>query len=86
MRFLALSLTFALGLSGLASAQNIYDGCGVDKECLGYEPDNPTENACLEAQVCERFFQCLVRHMFAFKVYVNAMPAVAPHMTNKSLN
>ena len=50
MRFLV--STVALCLIGLASAQNIYDGCGVDKECLGYEPDNPAENACLEAQVC----------------------------------
>ena len=56
MRFLVSALTFALCLSGLASAQNIYDGCGVDKECLGYEPDNPAENACLEAQVCSKFW------------------------------
>ena len=37
----------------LASAQSIYDGCGVDKECLGYEvPGVPDENVCLESQTC----------------------------------
>ena len=51
MRFLSSTLAFAFCFLGLSSAQNIYDGCGVDKECLGYEPDNPAENACLEAQV-----------------------------------
>ena len=45
------SLALTLCLLGLSSAQNIYEGCGVDKDCLGYEPDNPTENACLETQV-----------------------------------
>ena len=47
----SLALTLLCLCLGLSSAQNIYDGCGVDKDCLGYEPDNPTENACLETQV-----------------------------------
>ena len=46
-----LAITFAFGLLGLAAGQNIYEGCGVDKDCLGYAPENPTENACLEDQV-----------------------------------
>ena len=43
-----------ISLSPLTNAQSsIYDGCGVSKECLGYEiPGVPDENICLESQTC----------------------------------
>ena len=57
------SLALTLCLLGLSSAQNIYDGCGVDKDCLGYEPDNPTENACLETQVKQSFKVVYIKYI-----------------------
>ena len=54
MQFLVAVISFATVIllsAEAASAQNIYDGCGVDKQCLGYESANSAENDCLEAQV-----------------------------------
>jgi len=47
-----LLITVALLAAGhVASAQDIYEGCGVDKECLGYDYDL-AENECLETKNC----------------------------------
>ena len=51
MQFLLLVVSFAILLSTDVSGVDIYEGCGIDKECLGYESAVSGENECLEAQV-----------------------------------
>ena len=51
MQFLLLVVSFTILLLTKVSGVDIYEGCGIDKECLGYESSISSENECLEAQV-----------------------------------
>ena len=77
---LAAMIVAPLSLSALASAQgSIYDGCGVSKECLGYEiPGVPDENICLESQTCSLVISYTPSSPgFAFFEMMHADPAAA---------